>query len=198
MFGKVFRSAPLFPSVLLPDVLGQDRELLELAQHVAGRSLVVDDQRVRVGRLGVLDVRDQPRCVRRAAALVLDVRVDRPGRIVGGQRLAVRPLRAVDRLERPRLPIRRGRPRLREIRGELLIRLVVLDEERVDVHEGVVGVLVERDIRVQRVDSRARAHAERAALLPARARSTACEEDRQRNSAAAQLFLISASLGVTP
>jgi hypothetical protein len=67
------QSGALVADVLRPDVLRQDEELLELAEDVARCLLVVDDQRRRVRRGRVLDVRDQPGFVRRAAVLVLDV-----------------------------------------------------------------------------------------------------------------------------
>ena len=89
--------------VLAPDVLGQDEELLELAEYVPGRLLVVDDERRRVRRVGLGDVRDQAGLVRGAAARVLDVRVDRPRGIFRGQGLPVAPLGALDEVKRPGL-----------------------------------------------------------------------------------------------
>ena len=147
-----------------PDVLGQDRELLELRQHVPDRARVVDDQGVRVGRRRVLDVRDEAGGVRGGPALQGDVGVDRPGGVRGGQRLPVRPFRVRPRLERPGLAVLRGVPRGREVGREVEL-LVVLDEERVDVHEGRVGILVEGHERIERVDPRARPEPEDTALL---------------------------------
>ena len=82
--------------VLAPDVLRKNEELFELAEDVAGRLLVVDDERGRVRRIGARDVGDQSGHVRRPGLLVTDVGVDRPRRVLGGQRLPVRPLRVRD------------------------------------------------------------------------------------------------------
>ena len=71
----------LVADVLAPDVLRQDEELLELAEHVPRRLLVADDEGVGIGRVRARDVRDQAGRVGGAAARVLDVGVDRPGRV---------------------------------------------------------------------------------------------------------------------
>ena len=63
----------------LPDVLREDEELLELGEDVADRGVVVDDERVVVGRLGVLHVGERGRGDRRRPVRVLERRVDRPG-----------------------------------------------------------------------------------------------------------------------
>ena len=72
---------------------------------------VVNDERRSGRRLGPLDVGDQTGGVRGAGALVLDVRVDRPGGVRGGQRLPVRPLRRWQPCERPGHAVLRGLPR---------------------------------------------------------------------------------------
>ncbi len=160
--------------VLRPDVLREDEELLELAEHPRrpGLLVVVDDERRRVRGGRVLDVVDEARRVRGAAVLVLDVGVDRPGRVGCGQRLAVAPLRVRSRLERPRLAAVRRVPRRGEERGVVEVA-VVLDEDGVDVLERAVGVLVERDVRVEGVDAVRGAEAERAAVAAVAPRSAA-------------------------
>src|SRR5262249_33520736 len=97
-----------------------------------------------------------------APVLVLDVGVDRPGGVGSSEGLAVAPRGVRLRLERPGLAAVRGVPRLGEERGVVELA-VVLDEDRIDVLEGAVGVLVERNVRVEGVDAVGRAEAERAA-----------------------------------
>src|SRR6185436_184095 len=92
--------------------------------------------------------------------------VDRPGRVGRRQRLAVTPLGVGLCLERPGLAAIRGVPRLGEERRVMEVA-VVLDEDRIDVLEGAVGVLVERDVRVEGVDAAGRAQAEGPAALAA-------------------------------
>ena len=148
----------LVARVLRPDVLREDEELLKLPEYPRrpGRLVVVDDERRRVRGGRVRDVVDEPRRVRGTAALVLDVGVDRPGRVGRSQRLAVAPLGVRLCLERPGLAAVRGVPRLGEERGVVEVA-VVLDEDRIDVLEGAVRVLVERDVRVEGVDAAGRA-----------------------------------------
>ena len=83
------------------------------------------------------------------------------------------------RLERPRLAAVRCRPRGREERCEVELA-VVLDEDRIDVLERAVRVLVEGDVRVERVDPVGRAETERASALRARPRAgCGCREDQR-------------------
>ena len=174
------QAGALLAQVLRPDVLREDEELLELPEHVArARPLrVVDHEGRRVRGFCVVDVRDQAGDICRRAALVLEVGVDRPGRVRRGQRLAVAPLGVWLGLERPRLAILRGVPRPREERGVVEVA-VVLDEDGVDVLERAVGVLVERDVWVQRVDAGGRPEAEGPATRRLRSGSNrACREDQ--------------------
>ena len=123
--------------------------------------------------VGARDVRDQARIVRRACSLVFDVGVDRPGGVGSGQRLAVGPLRVRHRPERPRLAAVRDLPGAREERCEVKV-LVVLHQHGIDVFEGAVGVLVERDVRIERIDPRAGPDPERPPALRARALPRRC------------------------
>src|SRR5207253_454308 len=99
--------------------------------------------------------------------------------VCGRERLPVGPLRTLDEVERPGLAAVRRLPRAREGRREVVVR-VVLDEDRIDVLEGGISVLVESDVRVDRVDPRARPHPERSAGLARAARRAAASGQHER------------------
>ena len=77
----------------LPHLRRQDVELLQVRQHVAHRLVVLDDQRVVVRRRERHDVRDERRQRGGRPGLVLQHQVAGPDRVLGRERLAVRPLR---------------------------------------------------------------------------------------------------------
>ena len=158
--------------VLGPDVLGQDRHLLHLGQHVGHRPLVGQHQGGGVRRGGALHVRDVARGVGGRPVLVLEDGLVGPGRVGRGQRLAVGPLGARVGVERPHLPARALGPAGREVRHELQLG-VVLDQHRIDVLERDVGVALERDERVQRVDAGIAAQPVHATFLDAAGRVAA-------------------------
>ena len=158
--------------VLGPDVLGQDRRLLHLRQHVGHRPLVGQHQGGRVRRGGALHVRDVARRVGRRPVLVLEDGRVGPGRVGRGQRLAVGPLGARLGVEGPDLPARALGPAAREVRHELQLR-VVLDQHGIDVLERHIGVALECDERIERVDAGIAAQPEHAAVLDRAAGSPA-------------------------
>ena len=102
--------------------------LLELREHVPDRRFVLDTRVVGFGAWAPLMCAIRPGHVRGAGVLVLDVGVDRPGRVLGGHRLAVRPLRVRLGLERPGLAAVGRLPRGGEIGHELRVLPVVLDQ----------------------------------------------------------------------
>ena len=138
--------------VLGPDVLGQDRHLLQLGQHVGHRLLVGEHHGGGVGRRRALHVRHVAGRVGGRAVLELEDGAVGPGRVGGGQRLAVGPLGVGLGVERPDPPAVALLPAAREVRHELQAA-VVLHQVRVDDLERRVGVFLERDERVERVDA---------------------------------------------
>ena len=156
----------------LPLVLGHDEQRLQLLKRVAHRPVVVNHERRRVGRLGVLDVRHGGGRHRRRPVLVLDDRVDRPRRVLGGHRLAVRPLGVRLELERPVLAVGRGRPRIGPVADDdqlvrVALRLAVLHQLRIDHDHGVVRLRLDVVEGIERVDVVGRADGQDAALVGA-------------------------------
>ena len=82
-------------------MLGEEVHLLEVCEGRGHRLVVRDHQRVCVGGADARDAVQRPARYDVAPALYSD-RVDRPHRVGGGERLAVRPLAAGDQVERPR------------------------------------------------------------------------------------------------
>ena len=115
--------------VLGPDVLGEDRHLLDLREHVRHGLLVGQHHGGGVRRGGALHVGDVTRGVGRRAVLVLEDRAVGPGDVGGRQRLAVGPLGVRLGVERPDGPVGAVLPAAREVRDELQLG-VVLDQHR--------------------------------------------------------------------
>ena len=148
--------------VLLPDVLGEDEELLELREHVADRRRVLDHERLRVGRGERLHVGEEGREDRGRPVRVLEHGLARPHRVLGGERRSVRPLAGLQ-VEGPREPVLGRLPALGPVALPLELG-AVLDEQRVLDDEGLVRLGVEGDEGVDGVDLAGRADAEDAAL----------------------------------
>ena len=167
VLGRVgLQPLPVADGELAPDVLGDDEELLELGQHVPDRRLVVEDDGRRVGRLSALQVCERGSHDSRRAARVLGRRVRRPGDVLGGEGLPVRPLRPGLEMERPVLPVGRGVPGVGEVADDdvLPVLEVVLDELGVEHDEGVEGLGLDVMERVERVDVVDRPDSQDAAL----------------------------------
>ena len=115
--------------VLGPDVLGEDRHLLDLREHVRDGPLVGQHHGGGVRRGGALHVGDVARGVGGRAVLVLEDRAVGPGDVGGRQRLAVGPLGVRLGVEGPGEPVGALLPAAREVRDELQLG-VVLDQHR--------------------------------------------------------------------
>ena len=150
----------------LPDVLRDDEQLLQLGEHVADRSVVVDHERVLVRRLRAHHMPERGRRHRGRPGRELDDGVDRPGGIVGRERRPVRPRPAGLEAERPVLAVRRGLPGRGPVSldDEAVVARRVLNELRVDHQHRLVGLRLDVVEGVERVDVVDRAHAEDSAL----------------------------------